>query len=46
MRKRVGGFVLICVAIGMFLMLFIPKGVLTVLSIIGLIYLGYRFLDE
>lgn len=46
MKKRVGGLVLICIAIGMFLMLFIPKGFLTTIAIISLIYFGFNFLNE
>ncbi|TCT16952.1 hypothetical protein EDC18_101248 [Natranaerovirga pectinivora] len=46
MMKKVGGLILICISIGMFLMLFIPKGLLTVLAILGLIYIGYRFITD
>lgn len=46
MKKRVSGFALLCIAIGMFLMLFIPKGVVTILSIVVLVYFGYKCLCD
>ncbi|WP_165868494.1 hypothetical protein [Natranaerovirga hydrolytica] len=46
MKKKVGGLILVCVAIGMFLMLFIPKGLITILAIVGILYLGFTFLNQ